>query len=52
MSPAFVDSCRRSRGGHESYGAGSTTVLVAVVTAVCASSLPVIDAPAPNVMDV
>jgi hypothetical protein len=34
------------------YGAGWTTVLPPMVTAVCASSLPLIDAPVASAIDV
>jgi hypothetical protein len=34
------------------YRPGSTTVLPSMLTAVCASSLPLIDAPVRNVTDV
>ena len=34
------------------YGAGSTTVLPSMLTAVCASSLPLIDAPVRSVIAV
>ena len=37
---------------HGSYWAGSTSVLPSRLTAVCASNLPLIDAPVRNVTDV
>ena len=45
-------SAMRSPRAASDYGAGWTTVLPAMVTAVCANSLPLIDAPVSSATDV